>query len=208
MDDDDANVLGTGYLVSLSSYRSWYAENVDASLFVTAADGVEPADAQAAVEHALRDTPTVDVRDQAAAAEARSASLDGILSLITAVLLLTVLIAMLGITNTLALSIIERTRELGLLRAIGMTRRQVRAAVRAEALLISVAGLVLGAVLGAGLGAVLVHAMAQGGSLAVSIPPASIGLVAVTALVVGIVAGLAPARRAARLPVLTAIRDQ
>lgn len=208
IDDDDANVLGTGYLVSLGSYRSWYVEDVDASLFVDVADGIEVAEARATLDAALQDMPTADVRDHAAAAEARSASLDGILTLVTAVLLLTVLIAMLGITNTLALSIVERTRELGLLRAIGMTRRQLRAAVRGEALLISVTGLLLGTALGAGLSAVLVHSMARGGSLAVSVPPTGLGLVALTALVVGVVAGLAPARRAARLPVLAAIREQ
>lgn len=208
IDDDDATALGTGYMVSLASYQSWYTENVDATLFVAAAGGVSPVDAQAAVEVALADIPTVEVRDQAAAAQARSASLDGILTLITAVLLLTVLIAMLGITNTLALSIVERTRELGLLRAVGMTRRQLRATIRIEAILVAFAGLVLGSVVGIALGAVFVHAMAQGGALTVTVPPTGLGLVALTALVIGVVAGVAPARRAGRLPVLSAIREQ
>jgi putative ABC transport system permease protein len=119
-----------------------------------------------------------------------------------------VLIAMLGITNTLALSIVERTRELGLLRAVGMTRRQLRDTIRIEAVLVSAAGLVIGAGVGIALGVVFVRAMAQGGSLAVTIPPGGLGLVALTALVVGVVAGIAPARRAGRLPVLSAIRDQ
>lgn len=208
IDDDDATALGTGYLVSLASYRSWYTEDVDASLLVRAADGVGAAEAQAAVESALETMPTVKVRDQAAAAQARSASLDGILTMITAVLVLTVLIAMSGITNTLALSIVERTRELGLLRAVGMTRRQLRATIRAEALLIAITGLVLGAAVGIGLGAVFVRTIAQGSAMAIKVPPAELGLVAIAALVVGVAAGIAPARRSARLQVLAAIHDQ
>jgi putative ABC transport system permease protein len=128
--------------------------------------------------------------------------------MITAVLLLTVLIAMLGITNTLALSIVERTREIGLLRAVGMTRRQLRAMIRAEAMLIALAGLLLGTALGVGAGAAFVRALAPGGSLALAVPPTGLGLAAITSLVVGVVAGIAPARRAARLGVLTAIREQ
>jgi putative ABC transport system permease protein len=207
VDDDDAKALSTDYLVSLASYRTWFAERVDASLLVRPADGVSSERAQAALEEALADMPTVDVRDQAAAAQARTASLDGILTLITAVLLLTVLIAMLGITNTLALSIVERTRELGLLRAVGMTRRQLRTMIRAESLLIAVAGLVVGAGVGLATGALFVRAMAQGGDLHVAIPPAGLALVAVTALVVGVLGGIAPARRAARLEVLTAVQE-
>jgi putative ABC transport system permease protein len=207
VDDDDATALGTGYLVSFADHRSWFTEDVDATLFVSVAEGVDVADAETALGTALRGMPTAEVRDQGAAARARSASLDGILTLITAVLMLTVLIATLGITNTLALSIVERTREIGLLRAVGMTRRQLRRTIRAEALLVALAGLLLGTGVGTGLGAVLVHAMARGGSLAVTVPPTGLALVALTALAVGVVAGVAPARRAARLAVLDAIHD-
>jgi putative ABC transport system permease protein len=208
IDDTDVKALSTDYVISLASYRDWFAERVDASLLVRAADGVGGAEARDAVAAAVRDLPTVEVRDQAAAAQARTATLDGILTLITAVLLLTVLIAMLGITNTLALSIVERTRELGLLRAVGMTRRQLRAMIRAEALLIAITGLVLGTAVGLGVGAVFVHAMARGGSLGLRVPPTGLGLVAVTALAVGVIAGIAPARRAARLEVLAAIHER
>ena len=169
--------------------------------------GTSVHDAQRAVEDALAGMPTVEVRDQARAAEARTASLDGILTLITAVLMLTVLIAMLGITNTLALSIIERTRELGLLRAVGMTRRQLRTMIRTESLLIAVAGLLLGTTVGVATSALFVRAIAQGGDLHLSVPATGLVLVAGVAVLVGVVGGLAPARRAARLEVLTAIRE-
>jgi len=206
IDDDDARALGTDYLISLASYDGWYAERVDATLLVRAADGVGAGRAKAALEAALHDQPTVEVRDEAAAAAARTAGLDGILSLITAVLLLTVLVAMLGITNTLALSIVERTRELGLLRAVGMTRRQLGAMIRAEALLVALTGLALGGAAGVALGALLVHAMA-GGGVGLTIRPGTLALVAGTAVAVGVLAGIAPARRAARLEVLAAISE-
>lgn len=208
IDDDDAKALSTDYLVSLASYRDWFTERVDATLLVRPSSGTTLDQAQTALEDALEGMPTVEVRDQASAAEARTASLDGILTLITAVLMLTVLIAMLGITNTLALSIIERTRELGLLRAVGMTRRQLRTMIRTESLLIAVAGLLVGTTVGVATSALFVRAIAQGGDLHLQIPTTGLALVAAVALVVGIVGGLAPARRAARLEVLTAIHEQ
>jgi putative ABC transport system permease protein len=207
IDDDDAKALSTDYLISLTNYRDWFTERVDATLLVRPSSGTSIDQTQAALQDALKGMPTVEVRDQAGAAEARTASLDGILTLITAVLMLTVLIAMLGITNTLALSIIERTRELGLLRAVGMTRRQLRAMVRTESLLIAVAGLLVGTTVGVATSALFVRAIAQGGDLHLEVPTTGLALVAAVALVVGVVGGLAPARRAARLEVLTAIRE-
>ncbi|WP_299922320.1 ABC transporter permease [uncultured Nocardioides sp.] len=207
IDDDDAKALSTDYLVSLASYRDWFTERVDASLLVRPSSGTSVHDARLALEDALEGMPTVEVRDQASAAEARTASLDGILTLITAVLMLTVLIAMLGITNTLALSIIERTRELGLLRAVGMTRRQLRTMIRTESLLIAVAGLLVGTTIGVATSALFVRGIAQGGDLHLRVPTTGLVLVGAVALVVGTVGGLAPARRAARLEVLTAIRE-
>ncbi len=208
IDDDDAKALSTDYLVSLASYRDWFTERMDATLLVRPASGTSVPEAQKAVEKALTGMPTVEVRDQASAAEARTASLDGILTLITAVLMLTVLIAMLGSTNTVALSIIERTRELGLVRAVGMTRRQLRTMIRTESLLIAIAGLLLGTTVGIATSALFVRAIAQGGDLHLQVPTTGLALVAAVALLVGVISGLAPARRAGRLEVLTAIREQ
>jgi putative ABC transport system permease protein len=121
--------------------------------------------------------------------------------------LFSVLIAMLGITNTLALSILERTREIGLLRAVGMTRRQLRSAIRAEAILTSAVGLVVGMVLGVGFAAVALTAGGHGLGAAVSVPVGVLAMVTGIAAVVGLVAGILPARRAARMEVLAAIAD-
>ena len=154
-----------------------------------------------------RRLPPVEVRDQAAAADARTRAVDQIVGMVTALLLFSVLIAMLGIINTLALSILERTREIGLLRAVGMTRRQLRSAIRAEAILTSAVGLVVGLVLGVGFAAVALSAAGQGLGGAVSVPVGVLAMVTSIATVVGLVAGILPARRAARMEVLAAIAD-
>ena len=120
-------------------------------------------------------------------------------------LLLAVFIALLGIVNTLALSVYERTRELGLLRAVGMTRAQVRAMVRWESVVISLIGAAAGAVLGIGLGLVLAQALKDEGIKSVSVPWASISLYVVAAAVAGVVAAVGPGRSASRVDVLKAV---
>jgi putative ABC transport system permease protein len=125
--------------------------------------------------------------------------------MVTVLLLFTVLIAMLGITNTLALSILERTREIGMLRAVGMTRRQLRHMVRGEALLVAAAALVTGAVLGVGYAVAATVAVGRSTPVTLAVPVGSLLLVLLIAAVVGVLAGLAPARRAGKLDVLAAI---
>ena len=115
------------------------------------------------------------------------------------------MIAVLGIVNTLALSVIERTREVGLLRAIGMQRRQLRRMIRLESIAIALLGAVLGIVMGVVFGVVLQRAIADQGLDVLSIPWVQLALFVVVAAVVGVLAAWLPARRAARLDVLTAI---
>lgn len=201
----DAQALSTSWLVSLDTYAQHFTEDLDATVFVRAADGVPGDDVRAAVEGVLVDHPTAAVRDQAAAADARGATVDQVLGLVTVLLVLTVVIALLGITNTLALSVAERTREIGLLRAVGGTRRQVGAMVRSEAVLVSAIAGVLGLGLGVGLAAVTVTALGRTAPLAITLPAGRLAVVLVVAVVAGLVAGLAPSRRAARMDVLEAI---
>lgn len=205
LDSVDAQALSTGWFVSLDTYAAHFTEDLDASVFVRAADGVPAHEVRAAVEDALADHPTAAVRDQAAAAEARGATVDQVLGLVTVLLVLTVVIALLGITNTLALSVAERTREIGLLRAVGGTRRQIGAMVRSEAVLVSAIAGVLGLALGVGLGAATVTALGRSAPLAIALPAGRLGVVLAVAVIAGLVAGLAPARRAARMDVLQAI---
>ena len=131
--------------------------------------------------------------------------IDQLLGLVTVLLLLAVLIALLGIVNTLALSVFERTRELGLLRAVGMTRQQVRAMVRWESVVISVIGALMGAALGIGLGLALTRALADQGIDKIAVPAGQLTLYVVAAAIAGVAAAVGPARRAARVDVLRAV---
>ncbi|WP_446220027.1 FtsX-like permease family protein [Micromonospora sp. IBHARD004] len=203
--DRDARALSTDYLISLAGYAELYSENVDASLLIRTADGVDRDAAERAVRAALADHPTAELRDQAAAVAARTTTVDQMLGLVTALLMLAVLIALLGITNTLALSITERTAELGLLRAVGMTRRQLGWLVRGEAVLVAALAAVLGLPLGVGFAAATVAALGREAPMALAMPAGRLGLVLAVTLAAGLLAGLLPARRAARLDVLAAI---
>ena len=120
-------------------------------------------------------------------------------------LLLAVLIALLGIVNTLALSVFERTRELGLLRAVGMTKSQVRAMVRWESVVISLIGALSGAALGIGIGLALSQALKDEGIKAISIPVPQVTMYVVLAAVAGVLAAIGPARSASKVDVLKAV---
>jgi putative ABC transport system permease protein len=160
---------------------------------------------QAGIEGVLADLPTVTVKDQDAFAADQRAPVDQLLAIIYALLGLAVIIAVLGIVNTLALSVIERTREVGLLRAIGMSRRQLRSMIRLESVAISVLGAVLGIGLGLIFGISLQQAIADEGINVLSIPFVQLLIFVVLAGVVGVLAAVWPARRAARMDVLRAI---
>lgn len=208
-DADDEWAVHTGYVLSLGTYARHFSEDVDASVLVRFESGVPAGAGIAAVEEALADTPTAVARDHAALQAARVRSLDQILGLMNVLLLLAVLIALLGITNTLALSIVERVREIGLLRAVGMVRRQVRSMVRWEALLISLLGVTAGLLVGVGFGAAAVAASGAGtASIPVDVPVTQLLACTAAGAVAGLVAGLIPARRASGLDVLTAIATE
>ena len=134
-----------------------------------------------------------------------SGFIDELLLFVTVMLLLAVMIALLGIVNTLALSVFERTRELGLLRAVGMTRGQVRAMVRWESVVISLIGAMSGAALGIGIGLALSQALKDEGITEISIPGPQIAVYVALAAVAGVLAAIGPARSAAKVDVLKAV---
>jgi putative ABC transport system permease protein len=202
--DRDADGLSTGYLISLSTFGKHFTENVDASVFVRLADGVDPAAGRKALTTALAGHPTASVMDEGTAVAGRLRAVDQVLGLVTVLLLLTVVVATLGIANTLALSMLERTREIGLLRAVGMTRRQLRAMVRAEALLVAAVAVLVGVLLGTGLAGVAVSVLG-GTTMTAEVPAGQLAGIVLLAVVTGLVAGAVPARRAARLDVLRAV---
>jgi putative ABC transport system permease protein len=127
---------------------------------------------------------------------------------VTALLGLAIVIALVGIVNTLALSIFERTREIGLLRAVGMARRQVRTMIRWEAVIIAVFGAVLGAVVGIFFGWAMVQALRSQGITTLTVPAGQLIFYILISAVFGVIAAILPARRAARLDVLAAITTE
>lgn len=160
------------------------------------------------VEALLADSPEVAVADRTAFIEQQTSQLDTLLTMIQILLALAILIAVLGIVNTLALSVLERTRELGLLRAIGLNRAQTMRMVTVEAVVISVFGALLGVVVGTGLGAAVVRALRDQGITKLFLPWGQMALLLGLAALVGVVAAVLPSIRAARLNVLAAIAHE
>ena len=156
----------------------------------------------------LADNPEFSAVDRAAFMADQTDDLDTLLTMIQMLLGLAILIAVLGIVNTLALSVIERTRELGLLRAIGLRRVQTMRMITVEAVVISVFGALLGLAVGSGLGAAVVRALKSDGITELVLPWQQMGVYLVLAGVVGVVAAVLPAIRAARLNVLSAIAHE
>jgi putative ABC transport system permease protein len=193
------------YLIGLDTYDANVADHFDFQVVATAAPGVELDQARAAVTSVAGAYPLADVQDRDEFAAAQSSNVDMILNLMYVLLGLAVFIALLGIANTLALSIFERTRELGLLRAVGMTRRQLRSVVRYEAVVIALLGTALGLVIGTAFGWAIVQALRGEGLTDFALPVGPLVVLTVVGVVAGVVAAVLPARRAARLDVLKAI---
>ena len=156
-----------------------------------------------AVERALAPYPTVQVQTRAQFDQAQVSSVNQLLGLVYALLALAVLIAMVGIVNTLMLSVFERTHELGLLRAVGMKRRQVRVMIRSESVILSIFGAIIGIIVGSGLGVALVSSLS--GITVTAVPVAELVVFLFLSALLGLVAASWPARRAAKLDILAAI---
>ncbi|GAW50745.1 MULTISPECIES: ABC transporter permease [unclassified Nocardioides] len=156
----------------------------------------------------VADLPVVTVKDQGEFAQEQRAPIDQFVLIIFALLGLALVIAVLGIVNTLALSVIERTREVGLLRAIGVSRAQLRTMITLESVVIAVLGAILGVVLGTGFGVALMYAVRDQGLEVISVPLTQLVVFLVLSVVIGVLAAIFPARRAARLDVLRAIATE
>ncbi|MEX2275494.1 MAG: ABC transporter permease [Actinomycetota bacterium] len=201
----DEDRLLDDFVISLETYDANYLEGLDSFLLVKGSTSVPPKTLAGAVEGAVADLPGVEVQDQATFRETQAGFIDQLLNLISALLSLAILIALFGIANTLSLSIFERTRELGLLRAVGMTRRQLRSMVRWEAVIIAILGAVLGLTLGILFGWALQQALVSEGITELAIPTGQLIGYVIFAGLAGVVTALLPARRAAKLKVLDAI---
>jgi putative ABC transport system permease protein len=199
------NQLGGKYLAGTAAYDANVADRFDEKIFMAKADGVTLKAARDAVAAAVAEYPQANLQDRTAMKEQMAAHLDEMLGLVYALLALALVIALLGIGNTLALSIFERTRELGLLRAVGMTRRQLRATVRWEAVIVALLGGVLGLAVGVVFGWAVASALESQGITVVRIPAGQLATVTLVAAAAGVVAAILPARRAARMEMLQAI---
>lgn len=204
----DSQVVGSNVAVSLDTLTQGGLAAADSLVYVTRSSGADEGSVTAALERVVADLPTVTLKDQEAFAAEQRAPIDQLLAIIYALLGLAIVIAALGIVNTLALSVIERTREVGLLRAVGMSRRQLRTMVRLESVVIAVYGALLGIVLGLVFGVSLQRSLKAQGIEVLTIPWAQLVVFVVVAGVVGVLAAVWPARRAARLDVLQAVTTE
>ncbi len=193
------------YVLSLDQQRAFAGPQLVTSALVTLESGSDKAAVQGAIDEVLADNPDAKVLDQQGYEKEASGFIDGLLTFMTVMLALAVLIALLGIVNTLALSVFERTRELGLLRAIGMTRNQVRAMVRWESAVISLIGAVTGAALGIGVGLAMSQLLEDEGIKSISIPVGQVAVYVAIAAAAGVLAAVGPARSAATVDVLKAV---
>ena len=163
---------------------------------------------QAALEKAVSGDPTVQVQSQAQFAEEITSNVDQVLLIMVMLLSLAIVIAVLGIVNTLVLSVAERTREIGMLRAVGALRRQVRTMIVLEAFVIALFGAVVGLALGVGFAVALQRTLVDQGITVLDIPWVGLLAFLVVAGLVGVLAALWPAFRAGRLNVLRAIATE
>ncbi|MGB9358222.1 MAG: FtsX-like permease family protein [Acidimicrobiia bacterium] len=193
------------YVISEETYAIGFNNPTDFFVFANRADGVDLDVARTAIDGVAADYPNVKVQSKSELVAETESQIDQILVLFTGLLFLAIIIAVLGITNTLALSIIERTREIGLLRAVGMVQRQVRRMIRWEAVIIALFGAIMGVGVGLFLGWAVVQALADQGLGSFAVPVGQIVVLVLLAGVAGIIAAIYPSWKASRMNVLAAI---
>jgi putative ABC transport system permease protein len=199
------NGLVGDYLVSLGTFEKYFPEQLDTFVMVKVTDGADTGAVQQDIEAATDAFGNIEIQDQAAFREKQAGLVNQLLGLVTALLAMAIVIALFGIVNTLGLSIFERTRELGLLRAVGMSRKQVKRMIRWESVIIAILGAVLGLAIGVFFGWALQQALAGEGITELRIPVPTLVVYLVLAGLAGVLAAIWPARRAAKLNVLEAI---
>lgn len=202
------SLINTNYLMTMPDFTANVTAPLDGAILMNSTSGTDPAQAKAAIEAALVDYPNVTVNDPSDITQKAQDSVDQLLGIVTAMLLLAIVVAILGIVNTLVLSVVERTRELGLLRAVGGTRRQVRTVVRRESVLISLLGAVTGIALGLVTGIALSRSLVAEGVSTLAVPALSLLTYLVIAAAVGVLAAIGPARRASKVDILRAIASE
>ena len=204
---EDNPVIFFPVITTLTTMADAGFEPADNALIVFAEPDAAPG-LQERLDEVVAELPIVTVKDQAAFAEEQREPIDQFVLIIFALLGLALIIAVLGIVNTLALSVIERTREVGLLRAIGLSRSQLRRMITLESVVISLLGALLGTVMGLVFGIALMYSLRDEGLEVISVPGGQLAVFLLLSLVIGVLAAVFPARRAARLDVLEAIATE
>jgi putative ABC transport system permease protein len=194
----------TNYAITLGAYNQNFTDRFDFQVYVKTKGGPTPANT-AALKQVMNQYPGPKVQTRAEFKASQSGQINQFLNLVYVLLFFAIVIALFGIANTLGLSIIERRHELGLLRAVGMSRRQLRSSVRWESVIIALLGTLLGLVIGVVFAWALVRALADQGIDKFSLAPVQLIVIVVLAGVFGVIAAAWPARRAAKLDVLSSI---
>lgn len=202
----EQNQLAGDYLVPLTAFDANVTNKVDNIVLVSASSAGALPTVRQQTEQLLTPYPNLDLRNQEEFVSDNAKQINQILGLITALLLFAIIIATFGIVNTLLLSVVERTREIGLLRAVGLQRRQTRIMIRLEAIMIAIYGGVLGLVVGSFFGWALVRAFTKASEFgSFHYPFTQLVLFLIASAVLGVLAAVIPAWRASRINVLQAI---
>lgn len=204
---EDSSIVGN-WVVDTDTYAQNFTDQTDIMVVARTAPGATDEQARAAIEEVTADYPQLKVRDLDEFTASQEDQINQLLAVITVFLGLAILIAVIGIVNTLALSVFERTRELGLLRAVGMQARQMRRMIRLEAVIVAVFGALLGVVVGVIFGAAFASAIPDDIISTIDVPVVNLVVLVVLAAVAGVLAAVYPAWRAGRLNVLEAIATE
>jgi len=210
LDDQKIKSLtqGSGYVISTTTYDTGFADPVDSQVLVKAAPGADLDAVSSGLDKVVANYPTAEVQDKAGYKKSVGDQLNQFVAMIIVLLALSVMIAMFGIANTLTLSIYERRHEIGLLRAVGMSRSQTRSTIRWESVIMAVLGTLVGLAIGVGFGVAIMRALRSQGFTVLVVPFGSLLTVTVIAALFGVLAALRPSMKAARLDVLDAIATE
>jgi putative ABC transport system permease protein len=203
---EDTPITG-GVTMPISVLEEAGLRRNDSTLSINVAEGADVGEVQAALDEVVADIPIVTVQDKEGFSELIKQQVNQLLFLIYGLLALAVIIAVIGIVNTLGLSVIERTREVGLLRAVGLSRRRLRRMITLESIAIAVLGAVLGLAVGLLIGVALRESLKEDLTV-LSLPLGSLVVFLVIAVVFGVLAAIVPAVRASRMKVLDAIATE